>query len=122
MRCFVPTPQPPTQKVICSEFLVQSGIHGWGLLARKEMKQDSMIIEYRGEALRRGMADLREKVTHSTNPKDFDRGYIGHPPSLFEIICLHHTLAPVSPAVINVAVFSECYIDAGVLSSVCSGL
>ena len=42
---------------------MQSGIHGWGLLARREMKQDSMIIEYRGEALRRGMADLREKVS-----------------------------------------------------------
>jgi hypothetical protein len=48
---------------------VQSGIHGWGLLARKEMKQDSMIIEYRGEALRRAMADLREKLYRA---KDMD--------------------------------------------------
>ena len=42
--------------------LVQSGIHGWGLIARMDMKQDTMVIEYRGETLRRLMADEREKV------------------------------------------------------------
>ncbi|DBA81836.1 TPA: hypothetical protein ACH3X1_007555 [Trebouxia sp. C0004] len=26
----------------------KSGIHGWGLIARAEMKQDSMVVEYRG--------------------------------------------------------------------------
>lgn len=31
-----------------------------GLLARVEMKQDSMIIEYRGETVRKAMADKRE--------------------------------------------------------------
>lgn len=41
---------------------LQSGIHGWGLIAKQEMKQDSMIIEYRGESVRRAMADAREKV------------------------------------------------------------
>ena len=48
---------------------MQSGIHGWGLIARVEMKQDSMIIEYRGEALRRCMADFREKIYRG---KDMD--------------------------------------------------
>ena len=41
---------------------LQSGIHGWGLIAKQEMKQDSMIIEYRGESLRRLMADARERI------------------------------------------------------------
>ena len=45
---------------------LQSGIHGWGLIARQEMKQDSMIIEYRGELLRRSMADAREKHYRAT--------------------------------------------------------
>jgi SET domain-containing protein len=39
----------------------QSGIHGWGLFARKAMKADSMVIEYRGDVLRRTAADAREK-------------------------------------------------------------
>lgn len=39
----------------------QSGIHGWGLFARKAMKADSMVIEYRGDVLRRTTADAREK-------------------------------------------------------------
>ena len=44
-------------------FLVlQSGIHGWGLFARKHVKQDSMVIEYRGDLLRRTAADAREKA------------------------------------------------------------
>jgi len=41
--------------------LLQSGIHGWGLFARKNLKQDSMVIEYRGDLLRRTAADAREK-------------------------------------------------------------
>lgn len=49
--------------------MVQSGIHGWGLIARTEMKQDSMIIEYRGESLRRCMADFRERIYRA---KDMD--------------------------------------------------
>ena len=49
--------------------MLQSGIHGWGLIARTEMKQDSMIIEYRGEALRRCMADFRERIYRA---KDMD--------------------------------------------------
>ena len=48
---------------------MQSGIHGWGLVARTEVKQDSMIIEYRGEALRRCMADFRERIYRA---KDMD--------------------------------------------------
>lgn len=42
--------------------LLQSGIHGWGLFARKQLKQDSMVIEYRGDLLRRTAADAREKA------------------------------------------------------------
>lgn len=40
---------------------LQSGIHGWGFFARKPMKQDTMVIEYRGERLRRTVADVRER-------------------------------------------------------------
>ncbi len=40
----------------------QSGIHGWGLFARKALKQDSMVIEYRGDLLRKTAADAREKA------------------------------------------------------------
>ncbi len=39
----------------------QSGIHGWGLFARAAMAQDSMVIEYRGELVRRATADARER-------------------------------------------------------------
>ena len=42
--------------------VLQSGIHGWGLFARKHVKQDSMVIEYRGDLLRRTAADAREKA------------------------------------------------------------
>ena len=42
--------------------MLQSGIHGWGLFARKHVKQDSMVIEYRGDLLRRTAADAREKA------------------------------------------------------------
>ncbi|CAD7696632.1 unnamed protein product [Ostreobium quekettii] len=38
----------------------KSGIHGWGLFARKELAQDSMIIEYRGDVVSPAIADLRE--------------------------------------------------------------
>ena len=31
------------------------------------MKQDSMIIEYRGESLRRAMADAREKIYRASD-------------------------------------------------------
>ena len=41
---------------------LQSGIHGWGLFARKKLKQDSMVMEYRGDLLRRTAADAREKA------------------------------------------------------------
>lgn len=41
--------------------IVQSGIHGWGLIARTEMKQDSMVVEYRGDLLRPKMSEDRQK-------------------------------------------------------------
>ena len=40
---------------------MQSGIHGWGLIARTEMKQDSMVVEYRGDLLRPKMSEDRQK-------------------------------------------------------------
>lgn len=43
-------------------WLMQSGIHGWGLIARAEMKQDSMVVEYRGDLLRPKMSDDRQKL------------------------------------------------------------
>ncbi|KAK9827616.1 hypothetical protein WJX81_006673 [Elliptochloris bilobata] len=39
----------------------KSGIHGWGLFARAPLAQDSMVIEYRGELVRRATADARER-------------------------------------------------------------
>lgn len=41
--------------------MLQSGIHGWGLIARTEMKQDSMVVEYRGDLLRPKMSEDRQK-------------------------------------------------------------
>uniref|UniRef100_A0A2C9VU10 Histone-lysine N-methyltransferase n=1 Tax=Manihot esculenta TaxID=3983 RepID=A0A2C9VU10_MANES len=38
----------------------KSGIHGWGLFARQKIQEGEMIIEYRGEQVRRSVADLRE--------------------------------------------------------------
>ncbi|XAR71636.1 Histone-lysine N-methyltransferase [Bertholletia excelsa] len=40
--------------------LGRSGIHGWGLFARKSIQEGEMVIEYRGEQVRRSVADLRE--------------------------------------------------------------
>ncbi|KAH7682321.1 Histone-lysine N-methyltransferase protein [Dioscorea alata] len=38
----------------------RSGIHGWGLFARREIQEGEMVLEYRGELVRRSVADLRE--------------------------------------------------------------
>ncbi|XP_047329355.1 histone-lysine N-methyltransferase ATX4-like isoform X2 [Impatiens glandulifera] len=38
----------------------KSGIHGWGLFARRNIQEGEMVIEYRGEQVRRSVADLRE--------------------------------------------------------------
>ncbi|CAI9101136.1 OLC1v1038395C2 [Oldenlandia corymbosa var. corymbosa] len=38
----------------------KSGIHGWGLFARRSIQEGEMVIEYRGEQVRRSVVDLRE--------------------------------------------------------------
>ncbi|KAB1219623.1 Histone-lysine N-methyltransferase ATX4 [Morella rubra] len=38
----------------------RSGIHGWGLFARTNIQEGEMVVEYRGEQVRRSVADLRE--------------------------------------------------------------
>ncbi|KAL8192607.1 hypothetical protein R6Q57_027792 [Mikania cordata] len=43
----------------------KSGIHGWGLFARHKIHEGEMVLEYRGEQVRRSVADLREKRYHS---------------------------------------------------------
>lgn len=44
----------------------KSGIHGWGLFALKELPQDSLVIEYRGESIRSSLSDLREAGYRAT--------------------------------------------------------
>ncbi|KAJ7538565.1 hypothetical protein O6H91_11G054400 [Diphasiastrum complanatum] len=39
----------------------KSAIHGWGLFARRPIQEGEMVLEYRGERVRRSVADLREK-------------------------------------------------------------
>jgi SET domain-containing protein len=39
----------------------QSGIHGWGLFAKVDMAQDTMVAEYCGVRMRREVADRREE-------------------------------------------------------------
>ncbi|CAA0831369.1 Histone-lysine N-methyltransferase ATX3 [Striga hermonthica] len=39
----------------------KSGIHGWGLFARRSIQEGEMVIEYCGEQVRCSIADLREK-------------------------------------------------------------
>ncbi|KAM7508572.1 hypothetical protein LguiA_019025 [Lonicera macranthoides] len=38
----------------------KSGIHGWGLFARRDIHEGEMVLEYRGEQVRRSVADTRE--------------------------------------------------------------
>ncbi|XP_051142788.1 histone-lysine N-methyltransferase ATX5 [Andrographis paniculata] len=38
----------------------RSAIHRWGLFARRNISEGEMVVEYRGEQVRRSVADLRE--------------------------------------------------------------
>ncbi|VFQ75613.1 unnamed protein product [Cuscuta campestris] len=38
----------------------KSGIHGWGVFARRNIQEGDMVFEYRGEKVRRSVVDLRE--------------------------------------------------------------
>ena len=40
----------------------KSNIHGWGIIAKQNVKAGTMVIEYRGETVRPTIADLREKA------------------------------------------------------------
>jgi SET domain-containing protein len=44
----------------------KSGVHGWGLMAKRELKAGTMIIEYCGQNVRESVANLREKQYHAT--------------------------------------------------------
>ncbi|KAL8135518.1 hypothetical protein AgCh_010239 [Apium graveolens] len=40
----------------------KSGIHGWGLFAKRHIREGDMVLEYRGEQVQEWMANLREAL------------------------------------------------------------
>ncbi|CAM0910739.1 unnamed protein product [Alopecurus aequalis] len=44
--------------------LERSTIHGWGVLAVKEIDHDELIVEYIGQVIRKPLSDMREVLEH----------------------------------------------------------
>ena len=61
MPCTLASKRHSIQAAADSPCAVQSGIHGWGLFARRFIRADTMVLEYRGERVRRTVADARER-------------------------------------------------------------
>jgi hypothetical protein len=55
----------------------KSGIHGWGLVALRDVAADTFVTEYRGDVVRRCVADVRErayKVRERDREREGERG------------------------------------------------
>lgn len=72
-------------------YVTRSGIHGWGVFARRDIMMDEIIAEYVGEAVRSIVADRREN--------EYDRqhsqgGLMGGCPNKYQHAIPSTTIAP----------------------------